>query len=244
MASQSIYQFYAVLRGYKPKIWRRFQVMQNITLARLAYILMTLFEMKASHLFLIDVPYRKNARLSYPEAEEDFYQMFSEHKYFTILYDFLDDFGQEYLDASAYKLYKMLANEKEELNFEYDFGDGWEVYLKVEIIFDDKNLPGKELPRVIDGQGFGIVEDCGGISGLTSLRKAFKKKSGQVYKELSEWLGIEDLDLDAFDMDDMNFRLKKIPRIYCDVYEKMLYPTERSLKILSRQYEGAGQGLP
>ena len=89
MASQSIYQFYAELRGYKPKIWRRFQVMQNITLARLAYIIMTLFEMKASHLFLIDVPYRKNARLSYTNAEEEFYQMFSEHKYFTILYDFL-----------------------------------------------------------------------------------------------------------------------------------------------------------
>ena len=65
---------------------------------------------------------------------------------------------------------------------------------------------------------------------LTSLRKAFKKKSGQVYKELSEWLGIEDLDLDAFDMDDMNFRLKKIPRIYCRRLRKMLYPTERSSK--------------
>lgn len=31
MASQPIYQFYAELKDYEPKIWRRFQVMNNIT---------------------------------------------------------------------------------------------------------------------------------------------------------------------------------------------------------------------
>ena len=44
MASRPIYQMYAGLQGYKPKIWRRFQVMNDITVARLAYILMTLFD--------------------------------------------------------------------------------------------------------------------------------------------------------------------------------------------------------
>lgn len=35
MASQPIFQFYAVLNDYKPKILRRFQAVGNITMARL-----------------------------------------------------------------------------------------------------------------------------------------------------------------------------------------------------------------
>lgn len=49
MAGKPIYQMYAELQKYEPKIWRRFQVMNNITAAKLAYILMTLFEMEGSH---------------------------------------------------------------------------------------------------------------------------------------------------------------------------------------------------
>jgi hypothetical protein len=59
MASQPIYQFYAELDNYSPKIWRRFQVMNNITMARLGYIVMTIFEMQASHLFCFEVPLGK-----------------------------------------------------------------------------------------------------------------------------------------------------------------------------------------
>ena len=53
MASQPIYQLYSELNDYKPKIWRRFQVLGNITMARLGYIVMTLYEMQANHLFRI-----------------------------------------------------------------------------------------------------------------------------------------------------------------------------------------------
>jgi hypothetical protein len=60
MASHPIYQFYAELCDYKPKMWRRFQVANNVTMARLGYILMTMFEMKASHLFCFDVPFEEN----------------------------------------------------------------------------------------------------------------------------------------------------------------------------------------
>lgn len=55
MASKPIYQIYAELEDYKPKIWRRFQVLNDITMARLDYILMTIFEMQASHLYKFEV---------------------------------------------------------------------------------------------------------------------------------------------------------------------------------------------
>ena len=60
MASHPIYQFYAELCDYEPKIWRRFQVMDHITAARLGYILMTLFEMQACHLFCFDISFLEN----------------------------------------------------------------------------------------------------------------------------------------------------------------------------------------
>lgn len=43
MASHPIYQFYAELDDFKPKVWRRFQVLDDITVARLGYIVQVLF---------------------------------------------------------------------------------------------------------------------------------------------------------------------------------------------------------
>ena len=62
MASQPIYQFYVELKGYESKIWRRFQVMNNVTMARLGYIIMTLFEMQASHLYEFEVNELENSK--------------------------------------------------------------------------------------------------------------------------------------------------------------------------------------
>ena len=92
------------------------------------------------------------------------------------------------------------------------------------------------MPRVLEGEGFGIVEDVGGVWGLENLAKAFKKKKGADYKQFSEWLGVDELDTDAFDIDDMNFRLKKVPRIYKQVYEDGDYPTQKSINLIERKY--------
>ncbi len=121
-------------------------------------------------------------------------------------------------------------------NFNYDFGDDWWVSITLEKVFFDKELDAKELPRVLEGSGYGIIEDCGGVSGLEDLAKAFKKKRGREYNEFCEWLGIDDLDVSAFDIEDMNFRLKKIPRIYANIYEQHRSPTKRSIDILERKY--------
>jgi len=56
MEIRTSYEFYAKLRDFKPIIWRRFQVDSKLTVAELAYIVLTLFEMEASHLFKVHVP--------------------------------------------------------------------------------------------------------------------------------------------------------------------------------------------
>ena len=248
MASHPFYQFYAELNDYEPKIWRRFQVMNDVTFARLGYILMILFEMQASHLFSIETyAYSRHLLDRFKDPEDNSSEFILEIKKLMdekLLYEIIDDETEDFtaenetlMDATAEKIGSVLKDEGWELTFTYDFGDSWEVKLVLEKIIQDRALPGRDLPRVLAGEGYGIIEDCGGTGGLEDLAKAFKKKKGPAYKEYAQWLGMDDLDLTAFDIDDMNFRIKKIPRIYRDIYEYRLEPTEQSIQLLERKYK-------
>lgn len=241
MASQPIYQFYSELAGFQPKIWRRFQVMGDITMARLGYIVMTLYEMEACHLFSVDFPIDENLERElagrpgfHPvpptERRVEHYEVLTEESFLNVSPQHM------VCDATAMKLTQLSRCPGLLLQVMYDFGDGWEVTLELEDIIQDKALSGRELPRVLEGEGFGIVEDCGGPGGLTHLAEVFREKSGEDYEELSDWLGKKELDLTAFDLEDMNYRLKKVPRIYRDLYEYGYAPTDRSIAILERAY--------
>ena len=238
MASHPIYTFKATLLNSKIPIWREFEVMNHITMARLAYILMTMFEMKASHLYQMRVPWRENLKRHMqgrlPQAElEVISQQFPQFILFQPLAIFDSDFiTADSMDAPEVKFKDFINTAGDQLILEYDFGTSWEVALELIDIRTDKTLPGKELPRVLKGEGFGIIED---YPDLDYLQEVFNTK-GPEYKELSEWMDTEELDLSHFDREDMNYRLKKIPRIYQDIYEKNLSPTKPSLKILNREY--------
>jgi len=248
MASQPIYQLYAELRDYKPKMWRRFQVLSNITVARLAYIVMTLFEMQASHLFNFEIPVDENFRKCFGEhfnneTNGKVINLFGKRPELAKLRIELHnefespEFEGRIQDAAKTKVKNVLAYETETMIFSYDYGDGWEIELTLEKIFEDVALSGKELPRVLEGEVYGIIEDCGGPGGLEEIAKAYRKKQGLQYQEYCEWLGMEDLDLSTFDIDDMNFRLKKVPRIYTDAYQYGLEPTKQSMDLLMRKYK-------
>ncbi|MCL1880540.1 MAG: plasmid pRiA4b ORF-3 family protein [Actinomycetia bacterium] len=97
-----------------------------------------------------------------------------------------------------------------------------------------------DLPCVYEGEGFGIVEDVGGIPGLEEIARALKKGSGKKYDDFCAWFGSITLNLEAFDKDDMNFRLKKLIRVYKEIYEYHYTPTDRMVKVLNREYLGKG----
>jgi len=256
MASNPIYELYAQLRDYQPKIWRRFQVANNITMARLGYILMTLFEMQANHLFRIEVPFRENLIMALRKrlGDSEYNKLFADDPFneteengiFEIITEdtyFYRDEDEKVYDITEHKLKHVITVPDSRLVFFYDFGDNWIVDVTLERIFEDDNLPGRFLPRVLEGEGYGIIEDCGGVGGLEKLAKAFKKKKGEEYNMYREWLGVDDLDLNHFDINDMNFRLLKVPRIYSDIYERNMEPTERSMDILERKYLKPRKGV-
>ena len=103
MASHPIYQFYAELDDYKPKIWRRFQVTDDVTVARLGYIIQVLFEMTASHLMAIEVPQSENFRnymkINHP-SEAHKYMVYDLKDEITIRYEILDEDLEPYSDPN------------------------------------------------------------------------------------------------------------------------------------------------
>ena len=247
MADQKVYQFYAELDDFKPKIWRRFQIRDDATVARLGYVLMTLFEMTGGHLFSIEIPWVHN-RLKYKERtmpgcdNSEFTSIETKPVWrFEVPFQLeMEPLWNEettaIYDASAGTLRQFIANEGDELRFNYDFGDDWNVSLHIEHALVLPDFPGRELPRVLDGGCFGIVEDCGGPYGLADLVKAFRKKRGEDYETFSEWMGVSDFDINAFDLDDMNYRVKKLPRVYQQSYEQFLSPTKKSIDLIERRY--------
>ena len=215
-------------------LWRRFQVAGNITLAQLGYVTMTLFEMKGSHLFHLEYSVNENMPDDDPAYQSEPDKI--------LRYDIAggDSFPETMISntyaATEMTLRRFTSRGDATFHFFYDYGDGWEVVLRLEEVFEDSELPGKELPRVLEGQGFGIIEDCGGPAGLEHLREVFQQKSSPEYQSMREWLGTSEVDLSVFDLQDLNFRLKKLPRIFRDLYEYDYPPTKHSIDLLDRKY--------
>jgi hypothetical protein len=247
MAIHPIYRFYAELEDYTPKIWRRFEVNGSKTMAELGYSLMAMFEMQAAHLFSFTYEYGA-------ETLSDLRKRYSDEKLKDVLgesgladlskvwrFELPSDENNEnesdiWHDASKCRLRDISGKVPWQFTFEYDYGDGWRVNLTMENC-EKAEIDARELPRVLEGEGYGIIEDCGGVGGLEEMAKAFKKKKGQKYNGYREWLGIDDIDLTAFDIEDINFRLKKLPRIYKECYEYGYEPTQRSIDLIERKYK-------
>lgn len=242
MTNCSIYQFNAELKGYKPRMWRRFQVSKDISLARLAYIVMTLFEMRANHLFDFEFKMELNKSKLIKELGRENIEI--PRKFLlNIIKIGLPDSETNELDKRIYdfnifdvKMKHFITPMMPKTRFTYDFGDDWKINVKLEKIIIDETLSKKDLPRVLKGKGYGIIEDCGGIDGLKSIAEAYSEKSGEEYENYFEWLLDDDIDLASFDIVDMNNRLKNIPRIYEKIYEHGIYPTEQEIELIERDY--------
>ena len=89
----------------------------------------------------------------------------------------------ERFEAYSVKIIKFLNKKNHEIDFFYDFGDGWKIKLTLEKDDFLTDIPTTSLPVVLEGTGLGIIEDCGGTDGLRAIKKAFKIKSGEDYRQ-------------------------------------------------------------
>ena len=260
MSKQTIYQFYAELDDFslkkdklKIKIWRRFKTKSNITVAHLGYILQVLFEMTASHLMRFESIIDENTHIkvtkyAMPFDLEEFYDGQIEEKFRKIQTPSGIVEVKEiicYKDATNININKVLIQPKDNISFVYDFGDNWNVTIKLEKILSFEDSTIEKLPLLLEGNGFGIIEDVGGTPGLEEFYKSSLKKKGEKFKEYLEWLcshpcynrmNFEEIDLTAINIDDINFRLSKLPAIYKKIYEHNNYPSQKSIDLIQRKY--------
>lgn len=164
----------------------------------------------------------------------------------NVRYELIHDDIEIFLDenerleaANEWTLNQAFSTEGIDLSLEYDFGDGWEIKLTLENC-QQEEVSLVSLPRILEGEGFGIVEDVGGTAGLKYIANVLQNNRHAEYQDIVTWLDSSELDLEKFDLEDMNFRIKKLLRVYRDSYEFRLPPTKKSIELLIRSYQGKG----
>ncbi len=165
MANDTTYRFYAALRSYKPKKWRRFQVSPEVTMAQLDRILSEIFGMPLRSRYCFDVPVEENFKVcagEYIDSEvnQKALTMFRENpeRAFCRIGLRVDD--DDYSpagwaeDAEKTILKNVLTCENERMTY---VCDGKPIDLKLEKIIRNK-LPESGVARVTAGNGIDVAE--------------------------------------------------------------------------------------
>lgn len=225
-----VYEFYAELKGFEKKIYRRFIVKSSDSMMKLASILIYIFNGMGTHIYDFKVPRAKNLKnlvATYtPSILEDGHDIEKEIRQREpdwIVQIFIDEdmdmmdamfmkneLGEippDRFDAREMKIKKCVHTVDDTMDFRYDFGDGWQFVLTLKNIYNDLEHT-VAAPSVIEGKGLGIIEDCGGISDLADLMETFKNKSDG-YEEMVEWLGTDEIDFETFDIEKCNQNIVK-----------------------------------
>src|SRR3972149_2067324 len=106
---------------------------------------------------------------------------------------------------------------KDEIIYEYDFGDSWDHDLVLEKILekDDK----LKTPICLDGAMACPPEDCGGIGGYYNMLETIKNPEDPEYEDMIDWLG-DKFDPEEFDLEAINNKLKRFKKKRGQIYLK------------------------
>lgn len=100
-----------------------------------------------------------------------------------------------------------LAGPRQSLQYEYDFGDGWEHEVLIEKrISSDARL---QYPVCIGGARACPPEDCGGVPGYERLLQAIGNPKDPEHDEQVMWLGGY-FDPDGFDVNRTNAAIRAL----------------------------------
>lgn len=177
-----IYQIKVTLQESRPPIWRRIQVREDITLAKLHSVLQAVMGWTDSHLhqFVIGKTY-----YGVPDEDES-------------------EFRQP-LDEQEFTLSDLGLGQDSQLQYDYDFGDNWHHMLRIEKILPPQ--PGLRTPVCLAGARACPPEDVGGVWGYETFLKAIGDPGHPQHTEMAEWTGGE-FDPEAFDLDAVNADLR------------------------------------
>ena len=192
-------QLRAQLEGAFPPVWRRIEVASDLGLDELHAVLQVVFGWEDYHLYRFTTGPQND-----PDAA------------FVCTADLTEGFDD---DAAVptwdVRVDELLAEPGERLHYQYDYGDDWQVSLEVEDIVDGSVPPGRAA--LVEGDGAGPPEDCGGIHGYRLIVAASDPAHPDHRRALSEvaelWgdeVAQRDLGLVAFDPAAIDARLQAL----------------------------------
>ena len=168
------------LAGAKPPIWRRLYVPNQITLKRLHELIQVVAGWEDKHLHEFVIAEKRYGEL----APREVVPVHNE---------------------ALFRLHSLPLLEGTSFTYVYDFGDHWQIDVKVEGVVPGD--PGGTYPLVLDGARAFPPEDSGGVPGYEILLEALSDPSDPEHEEYRRWVG-EDFDPERFDPKAANERLR------------------------------------
>ena len=184
-----ILQIRIELQDIEPLIWRRIQVPGDYTFWDLHVAIQSAFAWTDTHLH----EFR-------PWGQRDGYPRFGMP---------LDDFDDNPpLPGWEHCVADVLTRANPRLEYEYDFGDGWEHTVVLEEILEA--APGKKYPRCTAGERSAPPDDSGGPSGYESLLETLADPEDPDHKPSHVWASSQKgkrgkFDPEAFDEQQVKF---------------------------------------
>ncbi|AKB46020.1 MAG: plasmid pRiA4b ORF-3 family protein, partial [Methanosarcina vacuolata] len=184
---KNIYQFKISMKGIVPQIWRRIQVPETYTFLELHNAIQAAMNWEDYHLHEFEMQNPKTGMLDRIGTKVNDYEVFSD---------------ESLVPEKKAKISKYFTLENKSALYTYDFGDNWEVKVRLEKILPRKE--GVEYPVCTAGKRAAVPEDIGGIWGYENMLEILKDPEHEEYEDTVEWLG-EDFDPEYFDPKDVSF---------------------------------------
>jgi len=181
---RSTYRLKVTLKGSQPSIWRRLLIASTENMEDVHIAIQIVMGWTNSHLHEF---IKGRDRYGVPD----------------------DDFPSDMRNEADYRLDQVLKQEKDKLNYIYDFGDDWEHEVVLEKILPFESS--KTLPICLQGACACPPEDVGGIPGYMMFLEAFSDPSHPEHADMVEWIG-DAFDPEHFDLAETNALLRE----YCD----------------------------
>jgi len=181
---KQMYQFKITLNDASPTIWRRIQVINDITLKRLAATILIAMGWTNSHMHQFHIGSRR-----FGLANEDMEEF--------------DDYEIE----DKFRLRDFSLEEIRKFVFEYDFGDGWDHEVMLEKILEPQK--GVMYPVCLGGARHCPPEDCGGTRGYADFLKIIADPNHQEHESTLEWVGGK-FDPEEFNLKSINNWLEDV----------------------------------
>ena len=177
---KEVYQLYIYLEEIEPVIWRRLKVESRTSLFDLHNYIQFVFNWKNYHLYQFD---KNGVLFGDPRLLEE-----------------------RVIDVKVVPLNALLRDEKEELLYEYDFGDSWRHRIVLEKVVIDRE-GGFARPECVDGERAAPPEDVGGVGGFEEFLEIWRDPDHTEYKHMHSWAG-KKYDPEAFDVKKANSMLR------------------------------------